>query len=127
CHDGRILCEQHLGSEDDEHSHDTNPASQRDHFASAAAGAGPASTNCLVTGSIRKLSPARVREPNNTRSPGSPNTTSSLVRLPATWMNAAPVRRSRIVASACRKCHVLYRSMPRDSRTSAGTHAKSAP
>src|SRR2546423_11248198 len=42
-------------------------------------------------------------------------------------MNAAPVRRSRIVPSACRKCHVLYRSMPRDSRTSAGTQDNSAP
>src|SRR5437870_13853987 len=33
-HDGWILCEQDIGSEDDEHSHDTNPAPQRDHVAS---------------------------------------------------------------------------------------------
>src|SRR5438093_4659125 len=42
-------------------------------------------------------------------------------------MNAAPVRRSMIVPSACRKRHALYRSMPRDSRTWAGTHDNSAP
>src|SRR5439155_8115198 len=53
-------------------------------YAAVAAGAGPASTNRLVTGSIRKLSPSRVPEPNNTRSPGSPNTTSSAARFPTT-------------------------------------------
>ncbi len=58
--------------------------SGNEHYAAAAAGAGPASTNRLVTGSIRKLSPSRVRDPSITRSPGSPNTTSSVVRLPAT-------------------------------------------
>src|SRR5438093_990136 len=55
-----------------------------DLYAAAAAGAGPASTNCLVTGSIRRLSPSRVRDPSNTRSPGCPNTTSSAARFPAT-------------------------------------------
>ena len=34
-------------------------------LAAAAAGAGPASTNCLVTGSTRTLRPSSVRAPNN--------------------------------------------------------------
>src|SRR5438105_3042264 len=80
-YDGRILCGQHVGSEDDEHSHDTNPAP---HHAAAAAGAGPASTNRLVTGSTRKLRPSRVRDPRRTRSPATPNTTSSAARFPTT-------------------------------------------
>src|SRR5258706_3486340 len=45
--------------------------------AAAAAGAGPASTSFLLTGSTRKLSPSSVRDPSRARSPGSPNTTSS--------------------------------------------------
>lgn len=36
----------------------------------AAAGAGPASTSCFVTGSMRKLSPSNVREPSKTVSFG---------------------------------------------------------
>src|SRR3989454_6164540 len=115
------------GRDDGRLSGDQHEGSGNEHYAAAAAGAGPASTNCLVTGSIRKLSPSRVRDPSITRSPSSPNTTSSVVRLPATWMNAAPVRRSRTVPADCRKRQVAYRSIPRDSRTPAGTHDSSAP
>src|SRR5205085_2329953 len=45
---------------------------------SAAAGAGPASTSCFVTGSMRTFRPSSERAPRSTRSPGSPKTTSSL-------------------------------------------------
>ena len=55
-----------------------------------AAGAGPASTSCFVTGSTRKLSPSSVREPSNVRSPGSPKTTSSPVRFPDTAYYLTP-------------------------------------
>src|SRR5437867_1589279 len=49
----------------------------------AAAGAGPASTNCFVTGSTRRLSPSMLREPSSMRSPGMPNTISSPTLFPA--------------------------------------------
>src|SRR4051812_49403875 len=93
----------------------------------AATGAGPASTSCLVTGSTRRVSPSSVRAPSKTRSPASPNTTSSAVLLPATCTRAAPAHRSRIEPSAWRKRHLLYRSIPRDSSSSDGTHDNSAP
>ena len=73
--------------------------------ATTAAGAGPASTSCFVTGSTRKLSPSRVREPSKVRSPGSPKTTSSPVRFPATLTTTMPVQRSSTVPLAWRNRH----------------------
>lgn len=48
------------------------------------AGAGPASTSRLFTRSIVRLSPSNDRDPSNTRSFGSPKTTSSTVCVPRT-------------------------------------------
>src|SRR5206468_5113581 len=87
-------------------------------FQPTAAGAGPASTSCFVTGSTRKLRPSRVREPSSVRSPGSPNTTSSPARFPATYTDTVPVQRSSTVPFARRNRHWLLRSTPNASRTS---------
>src|SRR5213596_2617279 len=92
-----------------------------------AAGAGPASISCLLSGSTRRFSPSNDREPSRTRSPASPNTTSSRVSMPATRTITPPVQRASTVPSACRKRHILMRSIPRDSRTGAGNHDSSAP
>src|SRR5213592_1413734 len=92
-----------------------------------AAGAGPASISCLLSGSTRRFSPSNDREPSRTRSPASPNTTSSRVSMPATRTITPPVQRASTVPSACRKRHLLMRSIPRDSRTGAGNHDSSAP
>src|SRR6266542_4326778 len=73
---------------------------QTSRAAVVAAGAGPASTNCFVTGSTRRLSPSMLREPSSTRSPGMPNTISSPTRFPAKWSHTVPVHRSRIVPFA---------------------------
>src|SRR5437867_5357319 len=91
-----------------------------------AAGAGPASISCLLSGSTRRFSPSNDREPSRTRSPASPNTTSSRVSMPATRTITPPVQRASTVPSACRKRHILMRSIPRDSRTGAGNHDSSA-
>src|SRR6266704_1693307 len=83
-------------------------------YAAAAAGAGPASINRLVTGSIRKLSPSRVREPNSTRSPGSPNTTSSAARFPATsterFWSGGPAEAPLVVALDAQRFENLGRN-----------------
>src|SRR5213593_1782083 len=92
-----------------------------------AAGAGPASISCLLSGSTRRFSPSNDRAPSRTRSPASPNTTSSRVSMPATRTITPPVQRASTVPSACRKRHILMRSIPRDSRTGAGNHDSSAP
>src|SRR5438552_4158320 len=92
-----------------------------------AAGAGPASISCLLSGSTRRFSPSNDREPSRTRSPASPNTTSSRVSMPATRTITPPVQRASTVPSACRKRHILMRSIPRVSRTGAGNHDSSAP
>src|SRR5881296_1751780 len=92
-----------------------------------AAGAGPASISCLLSGSTRRFSPSNDREPSRTRSPASPNTTSSRVSMPATRTITPPVQRASTVPSACRKRHLLMRSIPRDSRTRTGNHDSSAP
>src|SRR5437667_1122277 len=91
-----------------------------------AAGAGPASISCLLSGSTRRFSPSNDRAPSRTRSPASPNTTSSRVSMPATRTITPPVQRASTVPSACRKRHILMRSIPRDSRTGAGNHDSSA-
>src|SRR5216110_1164483 len=92
-----------------------------------AAGAGPVSISCLLSGSTRRFSPSNDREPSRTRSPASPNTTSSRVSMPATRTITPPVQRASTVPSACRKRHILMRSIPRVSRTGAGNHDSSAP
>src|SRR5436190_4203617 len=92
-----------------------------------AAGAGPASISCLLSGSTRRFSPSNDREPSRTRSPASPNTTSSRVSMPATRTITPPVQRASTVPSACRKRHLLMRWIPRDSRTRTGNHDSSAP
>src|SRR5438445_7331916 len=92
-----------------------------------AAGAGPASISCLLSGSTRRFSPSNDREPSRTRSPASPNTTSSRVSMPATRTITPAVQRASPVPSACRKRHMLMRSIPRVSRTGAGNHDSSAP
>src|SRR5437763_4560376 len=92
-----------------------------------AAGAGPASISCLLSGSTRRFSPSNDREPSRTRSPASPNTTSSRVSMPATRTITPPVQRASTVPSACRKRHILMRSIPRVSRTGVGNHDSSAP
>src|SRR6266576_1197182 len=92
-----------------------------------AAGAGPASISCLLSGSTRRFSPSNDREPSRTRSPASPNTTSSRVSMPATRTITPPVQRASTVPSAWRKRHILMRSIPRVSRTGAGNHDSSAP
>src|SRR5438874_8151148 len=91
-----------------------------------AAEAGPASISCLLSGSTRRFSPSNAPEPSRTRSPASPNTTSSRVSMPATRTITPPVQRASTVPSACRKRHILMRSIPRDSRTGAGNYDSSA-
>lgn len=70
--------------------------------AATAAGAGPASTRRFVAGSTRRFSPSSDLAPSRTRSPGSPNTTSSPVQIPETKTLTAPVQRLRTVPSTQR-------------------------
>src|SRR5207302_6232180 len=93
----------------------------------AAAGAGPESISCFLSGSTRRFMPSSECAPRRIRSPDSPNTTSSSVSMPATRTRTPPVQRASTVPLAWRKCHTLIRSIPRDSRTGAGNHDNSAP
>src|ERR1041384_5531872 len=92
-----------------------------------AAGAGPASTRRLFTGSTLRFIPSSDRQPSRTRSPGSAKTTSSTAHVPARCTSARPVARSSTVPSAWRKRVRLSRSIPSDSSTPAGNHDSSAP
>src|SRR5439155_1187646 len=92
-----------------------------------AAGPPPPTTSRFATRSTRKFSPSSVRATSNVRSPGSPKTTSSPVRFPATVITTIPVQRSSTVPFAWRNRHWLLRSTPNASSTSAGTQLNSAP
>src|ERR1041384_598292 len=92
-----------------------------------AAGAGPASTRRLFTGSTLRFIPSSDRQPSRTRSPGSAKTTSSTAHVPARCTSARPVARSSTVPSAWRKRVRLSRPIPSDSSTPAGNHDSSAP
>src|SRR5256884_5902022 len=92
-----------------------------------AAGAGPASISCLLGRAAQGLSPPNYREPREPRSPAYPTPTSSRVSMPAPRTITPPVQRASTVPSACRKRHILMRSIPRVSRTGAGNHDSSAP
>ena len=51
----------------------------------AASDIGPASFNRFATGSIWRFNPSSDRDPSNTRSPGSPKITSSMVEVPTAY------------------------------------------
>ena len=69
-------------------------------YARAAAGAGPASTSNLLTGSTRTFRPSSDRAPSKVRSPGSPNTTSSIVSRSPARTAAHPAHRVNSVPFA---------------------------
>src|SRR5881275_3036012 len=71
--------------------------------------------------------PSSECAPRRIRSPGSPNTTSSLVSMPPTRTRTPPVQRASTVPLAWRKCHTLIRLISRDSRAAAENHDSSAP